>query len=107
MFMKDHCGGLSLCISTLLQKLRQMSSKSQHLKTSGRIPFGPALLPSLSDVFTHLNSSRVKGPSCIVKPLYTTGIVSSGSSTSGVLPNNFLKCVNQVLTLSSGLSPAN
>ena len=106
MFMKDHCGGLSHCISILFQKLRQMSSKSQHLKTSGGTPSGPALLPSLSDVFTLLNSSRVKGPSSISKPSYTTGIVSSGSFTSGVLPNNFLKCVNQVLTHSSGLSPA-
>ena len=60
MFMKDHCGVLSHCISTLLQKLRQMSSKSQHLKTSGGIlPSGPVLLLSLSDVFTFLNSSRV------------------------------------------------
>ena len=45
MFMKDHCGGLSHCINILLQKLRQMSSKSQHLKPSGRIPSGPALYP--------------------------------------------------------------
>ena len=65
MFMKDHCRSLSQCINTLLQKLRQMSSKSQHLKTSSGIPSGPALLPSLSDVFTLLNSSRVKGPSSI------------------------------------------
>ena len=63
-----------------------MSSRSQHLKTSGGIPSGPALLPSLSDVFTFLNSSRVNGPSSISKPSYTAGIVSSGSSTSGVLP---------------------
>ena len=60
---------------------------------------------SLSDVFTFLYSSRVNGPSSISKPSYTAGIVSSGSSASGVLPSNLLKCVNQVLTLSSGLSP--
>ena len=58
MFMQDHCGGLSLCISTWLQKLRQMSSKSQHLKTSGGIPSGPALLPSLSDVEERSNDEN-------------------------------------------------
>ena len=83
-----------------------MSSKLQHLQTFGGIPFGPAPLPSLSDVFTFLNSSRVNGPSSISKPSYPAGIVSSASSTSGLLPSNLLKCVNQVLTLSSGLSPA-
>ena len=105
MFIKDHCGFWSQCISTLLQKLRQMSSKSHHLKTFSGIPSGPALLPSLSDISTFLNSSRVNGLSSISKASYTGGIVSSGYSTFGVLSSNLLNCVNRVLTLLSRLSP--
>ena len=103
--MKDHRSGLSFSMRALLQNSRQVSSKLQALKTSGGMSSGPAAFPVLREDLTFLNSARVKGSSLISRPSKRLGISSSGSSTVGVSPSSFLKWVNQVSTLFSGLSP--
>ena len=105
MFMKDHRSGLSFSIKALLQNSRQVSSKSHNLKTSGGMPSGPAAFPVFSEDLTFLNSAKVKGSSLMSRSSKIFGISSSGSSTEGVSPRSFLKWVNHVSTLSSGLSP--
>ena len=106
MFDSDHWSGFLPFISTWLQKLSMISSRSQVFRTSGGILSGPAHFPSFRDLLACKYSSMVKGPSSMSRFAIMSGMSSSGSSTGGAIPSRFLKWENQVFVRSFGLFPA-
>ena len=83
------------------------SSILHHLRILGIILSSPQTFPSLIDFFALVYSSDVNGPVLMFKSVKAGSVSSVSLLKLEELLRRPLKCLNQFLTQSAGVSPSN